>query len=233
MESKKNTAVVIVVSVVIILAAGYAIYWYLYGQGPVTSNIAGGAATTTIQVAPGVQAEIQGGVIPSVPGTVNVNGVTVNAPKLDRPVVIPPSYTLAQAAIMKTDIQNLVTALSKDPSSYADWNDLAIRRKMINDYEGAREIWVYLTQAAPTDSDAFLNLGDLEAYYFHDNNAAEAAFLGAVAISPHWLQAYQATTDFYANVLQNKGKAAAFLSASIAKTPDMKTQLEPLLKSVQ
>ena len=146
---------------------------------------------------------------------------------------MPDSYSVQAAKIMIEKISGLIGALKKDSSSYADWNDLAMRFKMIGDYKTAEEIWVYLSKAAPRASDAFINLGDLYMYYFHNNAKAEPMFLKAVAIAPRSAESYRRIVDFYVVALNDKAKAIKLLNDSIAKYPDMELTLQPLIAELE
>ncbi len=177
-----------------------------------------------VDVRPGLQAEVEEESI--------APNKQVPQPDLNRPITFPSSYSEKAAKKVGDDMKVLVASLKAKPYSYETWNDLAIFRKMIEDYKGAEEIWVFLTTVAPTKPDAYLNLGELYMYYFHQNAKAEQAFLRVIEVSPHWFEGYKRLVDFYVIAAKEPAKAKKILKESIARFPDMKAQLEPLLKSL-
>ncbi len=177
------------------------------------------------EIAPGVNLETS-------EKTIDKNS-TVVAPILDKKIVFPPTYNENAQKIMLAKINTTISFLKQNPTSYDSWIDLGIYRKMLNDYNGAEEIWVYLTKVAPTKPDAYLDLGDLYAYYLHDNAKAEKYFLIVQDVSPKWIVGYERTVDFYVTVRQDKIKAKKFLDSAIAKHPDMEEGLQPLLDSLK
>ena len=194
------------------------------------NNVNGNNSTSAIEIAPNVMAEVEEVAIDSnSPLYLNPD---LKKPSLNRLIVIPDFYSVQATKIMSEKISGLITDLKKDPSSYVNWSDLAMRFKMLEDYKIAEEIWLYLSQAAPRVSDAFINLGDLYMYYFHDNAKAEPMFLKAVAVAPRSLESYSRIVDFYVTALNDKAAARKFLKDSIAEYPDMELTLTPLLEQV-
>ncbi|MBL7045759.1 MAG: hypothetical protein ISR99_01895 [Parcubacteria group bacterium] len=70
--------------------------------------------------------------------------------------------------------------LHEEPYSMNDWLDLAIHYKTVDDFDGAKEVWEYLTLAAPNNSVPFNNLGDLYHFYLHDFPKAEGYMKDAI-----------------------------------------------------
>lgn len=157
----------------------------------------------------------------------------VKPPKLERPIVFPPSFSSNAQFVMTGKIDEIIAILTKDQANVDAWFNLAIYRKMLNDYKGAEEIWIYLTKILKEPSYVFVNLGDLYGYYLRDSAKAEINFLRAVEVSPRWLVGYERVVDFYVTVLNDKAKAKSFLEASIVKYPDIKSQLEPLIAELK
>ena len=58
-----------------------------------------------------------------------------------------------------------------------NWLVLGVYRKMIGDYESAKEVWEYASAIRPQNSVSFNNLGELYAYYLKDNAKAEKIIL--------------------------------------------------------
>jgi len=224
-QNKKN----IIPVVILIIGIGIFGYYFANDLGFIKSKVSkeneNNQATSTIQIAPGVEAEI----IETVPkGSENIP-----KPDLNRSVVIPSSFSAKAADITKKKIQELIVSLKADPTSYENWNELATRRKMIEDYKGAEEIWIYLTKISPKNFIAYVNLGDLYGYYLHDNKKAEATFLSGVEVLPHSVELYVRTVDFYTVIMKDPEKARNFLKASMVKYPDMELQLNPILEGIK
>lgn len=232
MNVNKKTIIIIGIVVLVLLAISYYGYQEFFaGKNKTDTSAKSDDKTSKVEVAPNVTAEIEGTAITST-SPLYLNPA-LKKPSLNRTIVVPDSYSAQAAKIIKEKITGLIDALKKDPSSYVNWSDLAMRFKMLGDYKTAEEIWLYLSQAAPRVSDAFINLGDLYAYYFHDNAKAEPMFLKAVAAAPRSLESYNRLVDFYVTALNDKPSAAKFLKASIAKYPDMELTLTPLLEQAQ
>jgi len=230
---KNNKNKIFFISLAVSVIAGVVYYGYQEIKSFQVAGSGSESTTTgkhTIEIAPGVFAEIEGNALPTITRVPIESSLTV--PNLDKPIKIPVATDTQSGQKLVNQAKELVVALKANPDSYENWLDLGIYRKMLNDYEGAEEIFVYLTKAAPEVAIAYINLGDLYTYYFHDNKKAEANFLKAVELAPRWLETYTRTVDFYVTVLNDKTKALKFLENSITKYPDMKSQLEPMLKNL-
>lgn len=217
----KNRQIYIIV-ILVVVAGGF---FYFVKNRKVENVELTDTEVKITEIAPGVNLETS-------EKTIDKNS-TVVAPDLDKKIVFPPTYNENAQKLMLAKINPTISFLKDNPTSYDSWIDLGIYRKMLNDYVGAEEIWVYLTKVAPSKPDAYLNLGDLYAYYLRDNAKAEKYFLIVQDVSPKWIAGYERTVDFYVTVLQNKDKAKRFLEASIVKNPDIKAGLQPLLDSLK
>jgi len=87
--------------------------------------------------------------------------------------------------------------LEQDPESLNDWLYLGILKKSVEDFEGARQAWVYAGQVRPQNSSSFANLADLYAYFLNQPEKAEAAIKTAIANDPNDANLYQAMADIY------------------------------------
>src|SRR3989344_4436370 len=52
-------------------------------------------------------------------------------------------------------------------------------------------------KADPDVATAYVNLGNLYAYYLHDNKKAEQLFLDGIDVAPRWKESYDRAVDFY------------------------------------
>lgn len=226
-----NKKYLIVFVVFVLLAIGYYGLNELKGKFGADENIAATSTKRMVEIAPGIFAEVEGNAMPNVEMVPIIND-KIKAPTLNQPIVIPASMAGKSGEFFAGKVEELRTKLRKDPGPYDDWLDLGIYMKNLEDYRGAEEVWIYLTKAAPGNAVAYINLGDLYTYYFHDNVKAEATFLKAAELAPRWPEVYSRLTDFYVTALQDKAKAKNFLETSIVKYPDMKSHLEPILKNL-
>ena len=71
--------------------------------------------------------------------------------------------------IASAKIQDLSSQLKKDSDNLENWLVLGVYRKIIGDYEGAKEVWEYAGAVRPQNSVSFNNLGELYAYYLKNN----------------------------------------------------------------
>lgn len=152
-------------------------------------------------------------------------------PDLNRPLNFPPSFSLEAQKIAREKIEKLISDLSHNPNSFENWLVLGVYRKMINDYEGAKEYWEYATAINPNSSTPFNNLGDLYAYYLKDYQKAESYFLKAIKIDPQRIYIYRSLYELYRYLLKDENKAKQILQQGILANPTNSQDLQELLKS--
>jgi tetratricopeptide (TPR) repeat protein len=157
---------------------------------------------------------------------------SVAMPSLDRPVVVPPTFPADAEKLIREKIANVTGELKKDNSNMDNWLALAVYRKMMNDYDGAREIWEYVASVRPGNFVPYANLGDLYGYYLKDPAKAETDFLKALEIDKTQVSVYYNTAMFYKDVLNDKTKARAILEKGIKLNPQTSENLKILLKTL-
>lgn len=118
-------------------------------------------------------------------------------PSLEREIVIPEGFPADASRIVRQQIADLRERLEENPADYPSWLDLAINYKVIEDYEGAREIWEYVTLAAPMEPVSFQNLGNLYDLYLKDYEKAEARYKEAIRLAPDQAQTYMGLHELY------------------------------------
>lgn len=156
---------------------------------------------------------------------------SIPIPNLNRPINITGNLSEAEKKAVTAKIAEISSALKESPDLFESWLVLGIYRKMIGDYEGAREIWEYAAALRPGDFIPFNNLGDLYAYYLKDTKKAEEYFSKAVELSPNRVHLYQSFYDFYRYVMKDDAKAKAILEKGIAANPGSASQgLQTLLQ---
>ncbi|MBU4353465.1 hypothetical protein KKA18_02085 [Patescibacteria group bacterium] len=159
------------------------------------------------------------------------DNVSAPIPDLARAINISADLPEDARKIARENIEKLIVELKQNPNSFDSWLELAIYRKMISDYEGAKEIWGYTSKMAPNDAISFNNLGDLYAYYLKDSAKAEENFLKALENGPDQVYVYRNVHDFYLNVMKDEAKAKKILEDGIKANPGASQDLQNLLKS--
>ncbi|MDP6587387.1 MAG: hypothetical protein QF535_22255 [Anaerolineales bacterium] len=126
-----------------------------------------------------------------------VDKPSVSLPELKHLLQFPQNFTDDMRDITTDRIVKLNEELTLDPTSFANWLALAIQRKLINDFEGARDIWEYLNIIYPKNSISFHNLGDLHHFYLKDYPKSEENFKKAIENSPNNVSYYINLHELY------------------------------------
>ncbi len=169
-----------------------------------------------------------GAVVEELPGTMSPAS-TADAPDLSRPIVIPPSIPQDAGKAIKARIESLTALLKENPASGDIWLDLAIYRKMIDDFDGTREIWEFLTRIHPDSYLAYSNLASLYALELKDPVRAESYFMQARERGAADAGFFRSLYEFYRYVAKDDEKAKKALSDGLVKNPtasDLKFLLE-------
>jgi Flp pilus assembly protein TadD len=156
-------------------------------------------------------------------GEFQVTGDTVNisVPDFRSTLKFSPSIQSDVKTALQNAANTLEGRLATNSFDLASWINLGTVRKMAGDYTGAEQAWTFVTKAAPTNSIAYNNLGDLYANFIKNYPKAEQAYLTAIKISPNdeapYINLYQMYTNFY-----KKGTSAAedILKKGIVAVPD-------------
>ncbi len=156
----------------------------------------------------------------------------VDIPDLNRKIEFPENFPLeAQESIIKK-INEVKVDLEEDPTSFNDWLQLGIYRKMIEDYEGTELVWEYAGYLEPEKFVVWGNLGDLNSLYIRDNLKAEKYYLEALKYGPSQDYLYFKIADFYSEFLENKEKAILIVEKGLENNPSSKS-LKTLLNSLK
>jgi tetratricopeptide (TPR) repeat protein len=163
----------------------------------------------------------------------NVRGSTsnINMPDLDRPINMPDSLPEDAQKIAREKIEDIAKNLKENPKLFNYWLELGVYRKMINDYEGAAEVWEYAGVISPKNSTSFNNLGDIYAYYLKDNKKAEENFLKALENDPNKIYIYRNVYEFYRYVMKDTEKSRQILEKGIELNLDTSQDLQNLLNN--
>lgn len=125
------------------------------------------------------------------------NTVSAKAPSLSRKVMYSSALSPEVRRILGENIAALRGALSKNALDFGSWMNLAIQYKTASDYEGAREIWEYVSQIYPEDAVALHNLGDIYHHFLNDFARAESYYKSAIARDGTQGVNYLALHDLY------------------------------------
>ena len=207
-------------------------------------NVAGGQSNSSSSQTAGNIVNI-GGV--TVQGEGDMSGVkidpvvitnskpAVNAPlpDLNRAIKITAEMNDDAKKIATAKIQDLSNQLKKDSDNLENWLVLGVYRKIIGDYEGAKEVWEYASIIRPQNSVSFNNLGELYAYYLKDNKKAEENYIKAIENDPSAIYIYRNFFDFYRYVAKDVTKARAILEKGIATNPATSSDLKNLLEAIR
>jgi tetratricopeptide (TPR) repeat protein len=160
-----------------------------------------------------------------------VANIPLELPNLDRPINIPENFPEDAKKIAIEKTETLSSQLKENSNYFDGWLDLAIYRKMLNDYDAAREIWEYLAKVNPKNSVVFHNLGDLYAYFLKDTQKAEENFLKALENGPDQIYIYRNVYEFYRYAMKDDVKAKQILEQGIKANPGNSQDLQNLLNN--
>jgi len=151
-------------------------------------------------------------------------------PDLNRKIVFSETFSKQEQQILIDEIEKFVQELKNDPNSLENWLYLGLNRKMIGDYEGAKEAWEYAKLISPDNFVVRGNLGDLYAYYLKDNEKAELNYKEALERGSSHVYLYYKTVEFYRDFLNDisKAKEIAQTGFSITKSSELQSLIDSL-----
>ena len=227
---------------VLLVCGGLAFYFYkklspkiqdggIIGQSNSSSSQTAGNTVNIGGVTIQGEGDMKGVKIEPVAITNNKRAVNVPLPNLNKGIKITVDMSEEAKRIATTKIQDLSSQLKKDSDNLENWLVLGVYRKMIGDYEGAREVWEYASAIRPQNSISFNNLGELYAYYLKDNAKAEENYKKAIENDPSAVYIYRNFFDFYRYFAKDTAKARAILEQGIAANPTTTSDLKNLLEN--
>lgn len=98
--------------------------------------------------------------------------------------------------------------VKEHPDSFSDWLQLGLFKKVIGDYEGARDAWEYAGMVRPLNSVSFANLGELYWKYLYDYPGAEKNFRISIKNKPEDPSVYVSLADLYYYSYKEKSNLA-------------------------
>ena len=224
---EKNYSKTIIGAVAVIILAG-TIGFFIYNDIAVTSLESEGTEEKDREriTVGGLEFEVEEGSKPLVKEIpIPIEDVSdakdPGVPDLNRPIIFSDIFPEETRLAITEDISELTLKLKEDPSSFENWLELALQRKLINDYIGARDIWEYLNIVFPTNSITFANLGNLYHLELKDFQKAEENFARAIENSPTSFHAYRGLHELYVySYKQDTDAATDVLKEGLERMPD-------------
>ena len=129
-------------------------------------------------------------------------------------------FSESQKQDMYRALQNFGKSVRENPDTFNSWIQLGLLKKVIGDYEGARDAWEYAGVIRPQNDISFANLGELYWHYLHDFNRSESNFKTAIKNNPNDPGTYASLSDVYFYSLKSKANLAEdILFQGIAVNP--------------
>lgn len=113
-----------------------------------------------------------------------------------RPEVIK-NFSQSQQSQFFNDIKKYGQDVKDTPELVSSWLQLAVLKKIIGDYIGARDIWEYVSVIKPQEEVSFKNLGDLYWHYLPDYPRSEKNFQTAIKNKPDDTSTYISLSELY------------------------------------
>lgn len=129
-------------------------------------------------------------------------------PSLERPINYPADFTQEAKDLYVKNVTEVKEKLQLDPLDATAWFDLAIYYRMVGDYDGAVQVWEYISNSNPSEAISLHNLGE---HYFHeakDFPKAEGYYLKSIAAAPDLLANYTDMHEMYKYVYKQNTSAA-------------------------
>lgn len=152
-----------------------------------------------------------------------VSGIDLSdkVPSLDRSLEVKTQLLPQIAEDTKNELQTLSQGLKENYDFLNGWLQLGALRRLIGDYEGAREALEFATLLRPENYVAFHNLGDLYGFQFKNYSKAEENFLKAIAKEPKDVDAYKSLAMLYQySYTQKRDQTDDILLRGIEVAPD-------------
>jgi len=136
-------------------------------------------------------------------------------PSLDRAVNFPAAFPEQARDVYLRNLATIKDKIRADETNVAAWNDLALYYKMVEDWDGSKQIWGFLVAAYPDEGVPLHNLAE---HYFHvekDYSKAETLYRQAIAAMVNFPSNYTDLYEMYRYGTKDFEKAAAVLKEGI------------------
>lgn len=129
-------------------------------------------------------------------------------------------FSESQKQEIYRSLQNYGKSVRENPDFFAGWLQLGLLKKVIGDFEGARDAWEYAGVIRPLNDVSFANLGELYWRYLHLYPQSETNFKISIKNNPNNVGTYVSLSDLYYYSLKEKqGLADDILLQGIAVNP--------------
>ena len=190
--------------------------WLYARQSPAVQELpANGQSAPQSGLQVGETLEQNGDIIERLPDAENEEPV---APPLDRPVTRPATMDEAVFTQVQSNITQTVAVL-KEGDNFNAWMNLATLRTILEDYEGSKEILIYISKRYAPSWQVFANLGALYSTYLNSPGDAIAQYKRAIELLPSNPSLYRSLFE----VQVRKGdlkQGVDTLKEGIARAPD-------------
>lgn len=105
-------------------------------------------------------------------------------------------------------LQNFGKTVKEKPNFFNGWIQLGLLKKIIGDFEGARDAWEYAGLISPKNSVSFANLGELYWRYLRVYPQAEINFKASIKNDPSDPGTYVSLSELYFYSLKEKADLA-------------------------
>lgn len=130
-------------------------------------------------------------------------------------------FSEEQKRKLYASIENFGQAVNGNPDYLLGWIELGIIKKVIGDYEGARDAWEYAGIIRPFNSVSFSNLGEIYWRYLPNLPRSEKNFKTSIKNKPDDFSVYISLSDlYYYSYKEKKDLADDVLLEGMAANPD-------------
>ena len=145
---------------------------------------------------------------------------TIELPNLNRSPTPGPAYSGQALDLITSRILEAQNAVKGDMTNFAKWLSLGNVYSIAQDYEGAKEVYEYLTIVNNNTSLPFHNLGTLNHYHLKNYPEAEKRYLEALERNDQSEQTYRDLSQLYLDAYKvGTGKAEETLLAGLEALP--------------
>src|SRR3989338_6703251 len=145
---------------------------------------------------------------------------------------MPPSSPASDTSATSSGEAKLVQSIKKSPENGALWAEFGLKRKGIEDYEGAKEAYEYALKLMPNNAMVADSLGVIHGDYLKDYTKAVRYFRLAIDIDPSANYRYMRLFELYRYALKDNGKAKAILEEGLRAIPN-EPSFQALLETVK
>ena len=106
-------------------------------------------------------------------------------------------FTEEQKTRLYANIDSLGRTVKTNSTFFDGWIQVGLLKKIIGDFEGARDAWEYAGIIQPKNSLSFSNLGELYWRYLHEYIKSETNFRISIKHKPEDMQNYVSLAELY------------------------------------